>query len=199
MVNFDFYIAHSISYLDYINLIINLVNSGKTTGPDQSEFLVNYTKMNLTRMNRLDKTIILNKELINKFKNINNQYYWLVITEAWCGDAAQSIPVFNKMCEINQNINLRLVFRDEYPELIENYLTNGTKSIPILICLEKSSLKEIFKWGPRPSVLTNYVNEFKKQANFDKNELIKYIQIWYNKDNTQSIQNEFLNLIELMN
>jgi len=149
-------------------------------------------------MNRLDKTINLNPELIGILNNIKNEYYWLVITEAWCGDAAQSIPIFNKITQYNPNIELRLILRDEEPELINNYLTNGTKSIPILICLDKFNLKEIFKWGPRPKELINFVNEFKKLPDFDKNELIKNIQIWYNKDNTQEIQKELTELLKLL-
>lgn len=187
MKSFSYYIEKSFSYNQYISLINDLLAQGKTTGSEQTPFLLEYTNMNLVRMNRLDKTINLNPELIDILNNIKSKYFWLVITEAWCGDAAQSIPIFNKITQYNSNIELRLILRDEEPELIENYLTNGTKSIPILICLDKYNLKEIFTWGPRPKELTNYVNEYKKIPNFDKNELIKNIQIWYNKDNTQEI------------
>jgi len=198
MKNFSYYIEKSFSYNQYINLINDLLAQGKTTGPEQTPFLIEYTNMNLVRMNRLDKTINLNPELIGILNNIKNEYYWLVITEAWCGDAAQSIPIFNKITQYNPNIELRLILRDEEPELINNYLTNGTKSIPILICLDKFNLKEIFKWGPRPKELINFVNEFKKLPDFDKNDLIKNIQIWYNKDNTQEIQKEFAELLKLL-
>jgi tetratricopeptide (TPR) repeat protein len=198
MKSFSYYIEKSFSYNQYINLINDLLAQGKTTGPEQTPFLIEYTNMNLVRMNRLDKTINLNPELIGIINNIKNEYYWLVITEAWCGDAAQSIPIFNKITQYNPNIELRLILRDEEPELINNYLTNGTKSIPILICLDKFNLKEIFKWGPRPKELINFVNEFKKSPDFDKNELIKNIQIWYNKDNTQEIQKELTELLKLL-
>jgi len=198
MKSFSYYIEKSFSYNQYINLINDLLAQGKTTGPEQTPFLIEYTNMNLVRMNRLDKTINLNPELIGILNNIKNEYYWLVITEAWCGDAAQSIPIFNKITQYNPNIELRLILRDEEPELINNYLTNGTKSIPILICLDKFNLKEIFKWGPRPKELINFVNEFKKLPDFDKNELIKNIQIWYNKDNTQEIQKELTELLKLL-
>jgi len=198
MKSFSYYIEKSFSYNQYINLINDLLAQGKTTGPEQTPFLIEYTNMNLVRMNRLDKTINLNPELIGILNNIKNEYYWLVITEAWCGDAAQSIPIFNKITQYNPNIVLRLILRDEEPELINNYLTNGTKSIPILICLDKFNLKEIFKWGPRPKELINFVNEFKKLPDFDKNELIKNIQIWYNKDNTQEIQKELTELLKLL-
>jgi len=198
MKSFSYYIEKSFSYNQYINLINDLLAQGKTTGPEQTPFLIEYTNMNLVRMHRLDKTINLNPELIDRLNNIKGEYYWLVITEAWCGDAAQSIPIFNKITQYNPNIELRLILRDQEPELINNYLTNGTKSIPILICLDKFNLKEIFKWGPRPKELTNYVNEFKKLPDFDKNELIKNIQIWYNKDNTQEIQKELTELLKLL-
>lgn len=198
MKSFSYYIEKSFSYNQYINLINDLLAQGKTTGSEQTPFLLEYTNMNLVRMNRLDKTINLNPELIDILNNIKSKYFWLVITEAWCGDAAQSIPIFNKITQYNSNIELRLILRDEEPELIENYLTNGTKSIPILICLDKYNLKEIFTWGPRPKELTNYVNEYKKIPNFDKNELIKNIQIWYNKDNTQEIQKELTELLKLL-
>lgn len=187
-------IDNSLTYSEYKKLILELFEKGKTTGSDQSAEMIDYTKMNIHRMNRLEKTVVLNDELIVVTKNVANKYYWVCLTEAWCGDAAQILPILDKISNLNPNIELRLLLRDENPDVINDNLTNGTKSIPKLIILD-TEFNKLNTWGPRPDALSNFVNEYKAKPNFNKADMIKEIQIWYNKDNTQQIQNEMINLI----
>ena len=60
-------------------------------------------------MNRLDKTIQLSDEVIKKLKNFDTNYIWLVLSEGWCGDAAQIVPVIHKMAEVSDKIELKLL------------------------------------------------------------------------------------------
>jgi hypothetical protein len=106
-------LENTISYLEYRDLVKNLLVENKSTGPNQSEELTNYSLLNDRRMKRLDKTIKINDETTQEIKMINEPQTWLLITEGWCGDAAQNLPVINKMAEINENINLKIVLRDE--------------------------------------------------------------------------------------
>lgn len=184
-------ISKTISYPDYISLIKKFIPEGKTTGLNQTEEYIGYTKINLQRMLRLNKTTVLNPELANLLQKIKREFIWLVITEAWCGDASQNIPVLYQIAEACKNIELKLLLRDENPEVMNHYLTNGTKSIPKLICVEKSSLKEIFVWGPRPKELQVIVQDLKKQQ-VSKEEKGIITQKWYNENKTQSLQNELL-------
>ncbi len=191
----QFHIDKSINYIEYKNLINELFNQGKTTGDDQSQEMIDYTKMNINRMNRLEKTVELNNELITEVNKIDSKYYWVCMTEAWCGDAAQILPIIDKVCLLNSNIDLKILLRDENPEVINDNLTNGSKSIPKLIILD-NNLNKIISWGPRPQILNDFVSEYKKRPDFSKAEMIKEIQMWYNKDNTKSLQSDIVNLIK---
>ena len=127
------------TYAEYRKLVSDLLVNGQSTGSEQSESLTNYSKLNDARMNRLDKTIKLTDEVVSKLENLDHRYIWLVISEGWCGDAAQILPVINKMAlASNKKIDLRIVLRDENEELMNQYLTNGGKAIPkvIVICKE---------------------------------------------------------------
>lgn len=183
------------SFSEYRELIDKLLSESKTTGSNQSKDLVEYTKLNITRMNRILKTTVINDELKNELNLLNKNWIWLVISEAWCGDVANIVPIIYKISELNRNINLKIILRDENPDIMNNYLTNGAKSIPILICLNADSLEEIGKWGPRPEQLQNLVLNLKKSKDFNINELKKTIQLWYANDKTQSIQKELFEKI----
>jgi len=170
---------------------------GKTTGPNQSENYINYAKLNLARMHRLNKTVVLMDELKSELKKITKKYVWLAITEGWCGDAAQNIPIFNFIEKENPNIELRLILRDENLDLMDKYLTNGGRSIPILICFEKETLNEIFVWGPRPKEVQKLTEELIKQK-VALDDKVLAVQQWYNNDKTLTLQNEFLELIKVL-
>ncbi|MEE1884233.1 thioredoxin family protein [Pedobacter flavus] len=187
-----------ISYLKYRELIENLLAQNLTSGPDQSQQMVDYTKMNLQRMNRIDKTTILNQSLIEYLKDTVNELDFLVITEAWCGDAAQITPVLNKIAEnSNGKLNLKFVLRDENIDLMDNYLTHGGRAIPILIIMNKSG-KVVGKWGPRPAILQELMVEWKKET-ADMWELSTKIHAWYAKDKTNHIQQEIEALLKKLN
>ena len=89
----------AISYTSYRKLISDLIASGKSSGPIQSEDLLNYSKLNDRRMTRLDKTIQLSHETLLALKKNDKPITWLVLTEGWCGDAAQTLPVINKIAD----------------------------------------------------------------------------------------------------
>src|SRR6476660_9616032 len=130
----EFYVRKGISYDEYRRLINALIMIGKSTAKKDSENLLEYSKLNVARMNRLDKTIELIPELREAVEQILSPQTWLVLTEGWCGDAAQIAPVFDKIAQLNSNIELKFLLRDETPELMNWYLTNGkSRSIPKLI------------------------------------------------------------------
>ena len=129
------------SYSEYKELILNLLKEGRSTGSDQSENFVNFTRLNDKRMKRLDKQTKLSEHAELKTQSIEKEFTWLVLTESWCGDAAQTLPVVNKFAEANKNIELKVVLRDENDDLMNQFLTNGSKSIPKLIVIEKDSNK----------------------------------------------------------
>ena len=127
---------NSYSYLEYRKLVTDLLLEGKSTGNEQSEDLTHYTTLNETRMNRLDKTIKVPEEIALELKNLKKNYIWLVISEGWCGDAAQLLPIFNKMALESHKVDLRIVLRDQNEALMNQFLTNKGKAIPKLIVID---------------------------------------------------------------
>ncbi len=188
------YIDRAMNYKKYMDLLEGLMTQGKTTGSNQSEDYLNYAKLNLARMRRLNKTATLTAELKTVLQKVNSEFIFLVLTEGWCGDAAQNIPTMHLIEMENKNIELKLVLRDENLELMDKHLTNGGRSIPKLICLEKESLKEIFTWGPRPEAIQQTVLELKekKASLMEKAEIV---HTWYAEDKTLSLQKELKDLI----
>lgn len=116
---------NSINYSDYKRLMKRLVLDRFTTGDVISETNINYTMLNEKRMNRWDKKLQIPEDIAAKIKDYNTKIIWLVITESWCGDAAHMLPVMNKIAELNNNINLRIVLRDDNEDLMNLFLTNG--------------------------------------------------------------------------
>ncbi len=175
-----------ISYSDYRYLVEELAAEGSTTGNSKTEALVDYTKLNDRRMKRWDKTLKAPTSVLDKIASVDTKVTWLVITESWCGDAAHVMPVMNKVAEMNKNISLKVVMRDENEALINQFLTNGSKSIPKLIMLDDDSNEVISSYGPRPNLATQLVNDFKEKHGQLTPEFKQDLQVWYNKDKGQS-------------
>lgn len=194
--NVEPYITKAMDYATYMALINDLLKEGKTTGPNQEIALVEYTRLNFHRMERLNKTIVLNENLLEAINHFNKRCTWLIITEAWCGDAAQNIPLMHAISVASKGkIELKLVLRDENLELMDANLTNGARAIPILICLETETLKPLFKWGPRPVEAQEMVNEFKKNPHQSIEEFKTLLHSWYAKNKNEALQSEMLKLI----
>ena len=187
------YLEKSMSFGEYVKLIDRLLAEGKTTGPVQSEAMFNYGKLNRQRMHRLEKTIVLEPETVFSIRSLGARSIWLVITEGWCGDAAQNIPVIEKMAAENPYIETRYILRDENPELMDRFLTNGARSIPKLIALDAETLNVLGAWGPRPEAAQDVYRKSKEQGK-DKLLVMEELQRWYNKDRSRSIQTEFREL-----
>ncbi len=183
------------TFAEYIKLIDDLLLDGKTTGENQSDAMFNYGKLNRQRMHRLEKTVLLNESLREKLQNNHRKMIWLIITEGWCGDAAQNIPAIEKIAAESANIETRYVLRDENLELMDAYLTNNARSIPKLIALDAETLEEIGTWGPRPQNAMKYFLEMRENG-LEKPQMMENIQRWYNADKEKSLQTEFENLLD---
>ena len=188
-------LENTYTYLEYKDLVKDLLAEGKSTGPEQSDYILNYSKLNNSRMKRLDKTTKISDETTQEIQKLATPQTWLVLTEGWCGDAAQNLPVIHKMAELNKNINLKLVLRDENLALMDLFLTNGGRSIPKLIALDTDN-NVIDTWGPRPKVATKMVADYKEKNGSLDPQFKEYLQVWYNKDKGLSTQEDFVSLIK---
>lgn len=179
-------LENSIDYSDFKRLMKRLVLDKFTTGDVISEAFINYTMLNEKRMSRWDKKIIVPEDIEAKIKAYNTKVIWLVITESWCGDAAHVLPVVNKVAELNDAIDLRIALRDDNEDLMNLFLTNGSKSIPKLIMIDANTMEVVSTYGPRPKKATKLVNDYKEQHGKLTPEFKQDLQVWYNKDKGQS-------------
>lgn len=186
-----------ISYEDYRNLVRDLVEKESTSGNDKTEALVNYTMLNDRRMKRWDKTIKLSEDLKERISNFKGNVTWLVITESWCGDAAHVVPVLNKIAEQSENIDFKLVFRDENPELMDQFLTNGGRAIAKLIMIDNATGEVLNTFGPRPSEATQMVIDYKTKHGSLTPEFKENLQVWYNKNKGQNIVDDILAMLDV--
>jgi hypothetical protein len=194
--SFESYLNKAMNYPTYMALMQDLLSENKTTGPNQAQELVEYTRLNFHRMERLNKTIILNEALSASIDGLKKRWTWLIISEAWCGDAAQTIPLMHAISVASKGkIDVKLVLRDENLDLMDQYLTNGGRAIPVLICLETETLQSIGKWGPRPLIAQEMVEEYKQHPNQSLEAFKTMLHTWYAKDKTESQQAEMVQLI----
>lgn len=188
-------LSKAISYREYRDLVTDLVAKKSTTGNEKTEALANYTMLNDRRMKRWDKTIKVDAAVKEKMSALTLDQTWLVLTESWCGDAAHIMPVINKVAELNEGIQFNVVLRDEQDALMNEFLTNGGKSIPKLIIIDNATHKVVNTFGPRPDEATKLVNDYKTKHGKITPELKEDLQAWYNKDKGQ---NTIENLVALL-
>lgn len=198
-------VEQSMDYATYRDLIDRLMADGKTTGPDHRPAMLEYTRMNVVRMKRLDKTTRLTEQTQAIISQLNRPLILLTLTEGWCGDAAQIIPVVEQILADKEEIKIRYILRDEHPDIMDAFLTNGGRSIPKYIFLDARSLEVLGSWGPRPKEVQDLMLDTKKILETTENQeerkaineaLKTDIQRWYAKDKTRQIQAEFLDALQ---
>jgi len=186
---------NAMTFVQYKELFEKLVLEGKTTGPNQTEGYVSFTKLNLSRFHRAAKFIELTQPTDNKLAELSEPLTLLVITEAWCGDASQILPVIEKMEQAASNLTVKLVLRDENEELMNLFLTNGSKSIPKVIVLDKN-LEVLHSWGPRPAKIQEKVVAFKAEnpsaTSMDVSNMVQKI---YNEDKGVFIHEDLIEIL----
>jgi len=191
------YLQKTMDYPSYRALVSKLALTGGSTGPNQSEIFVNYTKLGDKRMSRWGKTFKISEEVRQKLKSLDKELVLLVLTESWCGDAAASLPIMNKIAEASPNITLKIVLRDESLDLMDTFLTNGARSIPKVIVFDKVNNEIVGEWGPRPSIATQMVEDYKREHGKLTDEFKQELQVWYNKNKGQNILEDILELLPL--
>ncbi len=185
----------SVDYREYLRMIDEFVRDERTSGENQSAELAHYTKLNAKRIKRLNKMTTPASETVELISSLPFQMEWVVITEVWCGDAAQNVPYINKLAEACPNVNLRLVFRDENIEYMDRHLTNGSRSIPKLIIYTAGEMDVLGKWGPRPGSVQMMMEENKNsEVPLPYEQMAERLHGWYAKDKNIGLDLEIFEL-----
>lgn len=187
-------IKKAYSYQEYKELVVSLADRKKTSGEQTPEH-IDATIINAQRMKRIDKQCNITDELKEVIQSISKKYTWLLIAETWCGDGAQCIPVIAKIADLNLNIELKIILRDENPSIIDIFLTNGSRSIPKLVFIHNEQV--LGTWGARPKAIQKMVLDFKQSfPDATHDEFVTNLHLWYARDKTQAIQNEFIEVLK---
>lgn len=178
------------TFQEYVDYFDQILASPEDYDPYGNEEYLNYTKLNWSRMNRWLKRFEPQDAMKSLIASITEPQHWIVITEPWCGDAAHSVPQLYQMVRNNPNIDFEIQLRDSEPFLIEDYLTDGSKSIPKLIIRNDVGHDKVI-WGPRPEPLQRIYMQMKDEERpFD--EIKEALQKWYNEDKGEILQRELL-------
>ena len=184
------------TYSEYKSMVIDLFEKDKVTGPNQSEVFIESTKMSIQRMKKWDKIFKVSDELVQNLNKLEDDWTWYVITEGWCGDASQIIPVVSKIAYQSNRVELKLLLRDENPDIMSKYLTNGGMAIPVLVAVNNRTGEELPHWGPRPKSIGERLVQYRKDnPEISKSELSKELHLWYAKDKGMSTQKDIHDLV----
>lgn len=152
----------------------------------------NYYKLGIVRSQRLLKTFESSENQQALLKKKYNHQKFLIISEPWCGDSSQVLPAMHLFFNSQ---NIKIIYRDENEELMNLFLTNGTKSIPkVLILDEHFELKNT--WGPRTQYANQILINHKYRAEGINKELFyREIQSYYAKNKGEDVINELVKLL----
>ena len=157
-----------------------------------------FLALNLQRMKRIDKTYRVPPELHQAIAALRRPQAWRVLTEPWCGDSAQSVGVLAAIAasaSATATIDLRFVLRDQNPELMDRYLTDGNRAIPLLVAFDEHG-SELFRWGPRPRPAVELFRLGKAEG-LPREELLTRLHRWYALDRGRSVTAEIEELLSL--
>jgi len=193
----DSVLAETLSFEEYLQLTDDILKEKiPRAGIYVADNTFRYTRSNQERMKKVLDNIVLNQKLYNLLSDLQEKWIWLVISEPWCGDASWGVPALCMIASANDKIDFRILLRDKHPEIIKAYQTAGSDSIPKLICLNKSDLKVLGTWGPRPKELHEMVLKFKDDVNFDYRESVRRLHAWFETDMTKSTQEEIIDCVK---
>lgn len=188
--------AVSFGYHEFVAYVDALLLQGKTTGENHSPKFLEFTHLNQQRSHRVYKHTEINADLAEAVQQLQGKYRFMVIAEAWCGDVPQNLPVIAKVAELNPNIHLEIILRDENPEIMDQFTTDGGRAIPILVVMDALTGHVITRWGPRPEPAQKMVRDYKALTEKPPySEFTKEVQLWYAHDKTQTLQAELLKLV----
>ncbi len=152
-----------------------------------------FTKLNLHRTGRITRTWQPSAALADLLARLTDGQTWLVLTEPWCGDSAQCLPCLMVMAETQPAINVRLVLRDEHPDLMDQYLTDGKRGIPRLVAFDQAG-GELYRWGPRPAAAQDVFDSAKGEA-LAKPGILEKLHLFYGRNRGVALDAEFVTLL----
>jgi hypothetical protein len=152
-----------------------------------------YRRLNVQRMHRVLKTYSPSPTILSAVESIDSPQRWLVITEDWCGDSSQTLPAINAIAALSPLVRLSILDRDTHPDVMDAYLTNGTRGIPKLVAADAAG-NELWTWGPRPLPAQDLVQQH-KSVGTPKETMYADVHAWYARNRQEALEQELATLI----
>jgi hypothetical protein len=133
------------------------------------------------------------EEYVRRVAGLGGAWHLLVLSEDWCGDAVNVVPVVAKLAELSPNLDLRVLARDENLDLMDAHLTGTARSIPVVIALD-DEFREQGWWGPRPADLQEWVLGAGRAL--EKDERYRQVRAWYARDRGTTTLEEVVGMLE---
>ena len=182
------------TYEDYVTRIGQKASGCLDLSDNDVNNGCDFYRLNFQRISRINKTYRVSPELSTLLNALNFKLYWVVISEDWCGDSAQVLPYIAKIADSSDAIELRIISRDQHPEVMNQYLTDGKKSIPKLIAFDENGT-ELFSWGPRPREAAELVKQVIANGG-KKEDMYQQLHTWYARNRGRAVETEFYNLLK---
>ena len=180
---------NGLSYPAYKEKIASVIAQGDSALQSEDEReKFNFTKLNQTRINRIDKTYSPSPEIAESISKITTPQTWCILTAVWCGDSAQNVPQLVKMAETNPLIDVKLIERDENLDIMDAFLTDGKRSIPKLIALDSNG-GIVFTWGSRPAAAQALVRNA-IDSGVEKKVWEEQLHLWYARNKGKDLEQE---------
>lgn len=188
------YFEQGLSYEVYRKGHVTKITQEKTLPAALQDHYLHYIELNLHRMERIEKTFTPSEEMMRSMANLTQPLRWLILSEYWCGDAAQNVPALASIAKASEGrITLRLLYRDQYLDLMDAFLTNGTRSIPKVIQMDESG-NVLSTWGPRPAAAQQLVKELKANPQ-TADTYAEQLHLWYARNRNADLQQEIISLL----
>lgn len=152
-----------------------------------------FMRYNIERTERVEAAYQPSEELLASMRAIDEPQLWMVITEEWCGDAAYNLPLINAAASTSEHVDLRIIRRDANLDIMDQYQTAGTRSIPKLVAFTLEG-EELFQWGPRPQSLVQERERWKEDG-IEGMEMVSASVNWYDAGNWIDAEPELAALI----
>jgi hypothetical protein len=159
---------------------------------EEREHLEN-AAINLQRVSRISRTYQPSETMRDLMGRLERPQIWMLLSEVWCGDSAQCVPLIARIAELSPRISLRILLRDEHPDIMDAYLTDGKRSIPKLIAFAPEG-NELGRWGPRPRSAQAVVDQALAEG-VPKPARMERLHLWYGRNRGVELEGELAALL----
>ena len=132
-------------------------------------------------------------DYVRRVASLPGSWHLLVLSEDWCGDAVNTVPIVARLAERCANVDLRVLARDANLDIMDAHLTGRSRSIPVIIVLDEA-FEERAWWGPRPTVLQRWVSG--QGRLLEKTARYREARTWYARDRGRTTLEEVVSMLE---